>query len=500
MCVTIIVSHILFSKRSDPPLCNIGTLLIMKTKNSLYSRHYVFISIILIFILNACDRDITPADDKQFNPDYIFDIKSLPTITIEIDQNDWDKYLKQIDDNINTRTYIPATFVFNKNEQIFTRKNIGFRMRGNHSRMRPEGTIGNPHTPNQTEWHPVNYQIRFTQHEDGHRFFGCDRIILRSFQWDYMYCREVYCYDLFRRFGVWTAPKSSYCRLYIHVSNDSASTYFGIYNMVEGIRKEYLEQRQREGHIKSDKGNLWHITPTTDGANLYNADYPENIGIDTDTETYLYSLRTNQEEGFENAKNELMTFATELKSFSQGSDELRQWLEEHVDVDLFLRYLAVDVAVGSWDDYWCNGNNYMFYFDTNHKFHIIPFDYENTLGRSGIIDAGTHSVLDWGRFNPILATQTLSIPEYFDTYKKYLRELVDDKRYLDYEASQMRISDWHNMISPYLNNDLVDGEGQLDYLLDKTMHSDPNYYQLFSSDSTTNFFLVKKKSIYLDCP
>ena len=282
--------------------------------------------------------------------------------------------------------------------------------------------------------------------------------------------------------------------LFIKVKGDSKPAYFGLYTMIEGIRDEYLQDRFQCGYLPTPNGNLWKITPTTQSANIANAQYPEFIGLDDEESTYIYTLKNNKE-SFENAKNELMDFASTLYSMNTRSDELNTWLNQHIDIDLFLRYLAVDVIVGSWDDYWFNGNNYYFYLDGNQKFYMIPYDYDNTLGRSSIIDSGTRDVMNWGRGYPMLVLRIFLFPEYVELYKKYLHELANSNYLFAFEGSQNRIRKFHNLISGYIENDIVDGEGLSDEIKDETIYSEPGYYKLLSGDSVTNFFLAKIKSV-----
>ena len=70
--------------------------------------------------------------------------------------------------------------------------------------------------------------------------------------------------------------------------------------------------------------------------------------------------------------------------------------ETAMDVPLLLKTYAVNVAVGMWDDYWNNSNNYYFYFNPKGQFFFIPYDYDNTLGTS--MDCGV--IQDSGRKDP----------------------------------------------------------------------------------------------------
>ena len=68
-------------------------------------------------------------------------------------------------------------------------------------------------------------------------------MVLKWFKDDAMYAREVYSYDLFEKFGVWTAPQSSYCKLTIKVTGDNKAAYFGVYQLQEPVDDVYLANR-----------------------------------------------------------------------------------------------------------------------------------------------------------------------------------------------------------------------------------------------------------------
>ena len=156
-----------------------------------------------------------------------------------------------------------------------------------------------------------------------------------------MYVREVYCYDLFRRFGVWTAPLSAYCRFNIKIKEDTKAAYFGVYEMIEPVDETFLEAR--EDSLPDTGGFLWKASY---GASLTNANY-SNMGISniTLTSTYIpvYDLKTNVSR-LESAKVFLAAF---INNFNQLSgDAFRTWLDRTIDVHLLLRTYAVNVICG----------------------------------------------------------------------------------------------------------------------------------------------------------
>lgn len=59
---------------------------------------------------------------------------------------------------------------------------------------------------------------------------------------DTAYVREIFCYDLFHRNGVWTAVNNIYSRLWLQVGEEK-EVYYGVYEMMEHIDKDFLRAR-----------------------------------------------------------------------------------------------------------------------------------------------------------------------------------------------------------------------------------------------------------------
>ncbi|MGN0187096.1 MAG: CotH kinase family protein [Paludibacteraceae bacterium] len=471
----------------------------------------------LLMMLCACTRDISlpnhdvqPGDtvpnvvDAGLSYDVLFDIEHISAIHLQLTADDWNTLLGNFDVDWFNNVYVPATFVYEQNGTTYTIDSVGVRLRGNTSRRRPEGTAGEEHNALNPDWHHAHYQVKFDEFRDKQRFVGCDRLVLKWFKDDAAYCREIYSYDLFRRFGVWMAPRACYTRLSLRI-DDEQEAYFGVYALIEGVSKPFLKQRMGATHWSSDDGNLWKASwgATLSPESLTDA----NIGISVATmeqhEDYIYDLKTNKKTGFDAAKTQLQEFVTTLNGLKSGSVELQNYLEEHVAVDMFLRAYAVNVMVGMWDDYWYNnGANYYFYFDTDGKFYFIPYDYDNTLGTSNLMsNSGTQDLLNWGSLGSdrVLMRKVMSITEYKERYKLYIKELASPSNdYFYTDNSIERIRAWHAMISPYVANDT--GE---DMIIDDVPASWGNcpFYRLLSgneqggADGEANWFRTKIHNI-----
>lgn len=426
-----------------------------------------------------------PANYKDLNN--TFPIDKITSIKFEISTNEWNKLLTNFDINPNNKDYIIGDFIITQDNVTTYLDSVGIRIRGNHSRMRPEGNQNELHNTTIPDWHHASFSVGVKKYKKTQRYKGEEKIDFKWFKDDANYVRELYCYDLFERFGIWTAPQSCYSTLTIRIKEDEKDAYFGVYHMVESIDENYLKSRKQL--FGSCNGNLWKCSGRSNLKDTYSTLMGiENITLDPLTQKkYTYDLKTN-EQNLESAKAQLMAFITDLNSKSETT--LKTWLESRMDVDFFLKTYAVNVMVGNWDDYWVNCNNYYIYFDLNNQFYFIPFDYDNTLGTSALMqNTGTQNLLEWGfgEGNPLVA-KILSIPEFKTIYVNYLYDLanpVNDYFYSDKSIS--RINNWQNMIREYVSNDT--GE---DMEIGDRPASLGNQPQYRLNSLTNNFFITKQ--------
>ena len=432
---------------------------------------------------------------------WVFDMNVLPEIHISVTESQWNELLQAYDRNSQTTHYIHCDAEFESKGEKHTFADAGLRLRGNTSRRRPEGNGGEMHKRNNADWHHCHFtlNLRKYQKDDAHELHNVRKIYLKWHKDDRAYCRELYCYDLFRRFGIWTAAYSSYCRLWIHVEGDSKPAYYGVYEMIEAIDDKFV--KRRKDMFGDHKHNLWKCSYASSPADLnYNNIRNASMYYDDDSGTaYTYELKTNTE-NFETAKEQLIEFSRKLTTLK--GEEFRSWISSVCDVELLLRTYAVNVVVGMWDDYWNNGNNYYIYFNSSdqndYKFFFIPFDYDNTLGTSSNCgvqsDSGRQDPLNWGNTNnqPLIG-KILQFDDFRKIYVDALNELCNPANDLFYYTHSIaRINGWHDMIRPYVDNDT----GEDCEIKDRPAGWGNIYdYRLLNENSSINFFKVKAASI-----
>lgn len=403
-----------------------------------------------------------PFATRSDNLDFIFGTDSVAEITLTIDRSEWNTLLEYYDTNNHNENCIHADFKMTKGEYTWQAEDIGMRLRGNTSRIRPQQG---------DNYRQAHFKIDFEEWieddtiEEG-KLAGCMKgIILKRFKDDPTYVREVFGYNFFRNNGIWTAPRAGYTRLFINIVEDGGKTTeldYGVYAMIEEINKQFLKERseinpQIGTKFNGNKGNLWKCcwqssygaSMTTD-FDAYRSFGVEEIFLDeAKSMRYDYDLKTNKDDLI-SARDEFINFIYALNDLSTV-EEIRAFYEKKMDVDLFLKTYACNVLLGMDDDYWNNKNNYYFYFDKKGKCYFIPYDYDNILGTNctNNDDTATRNPLEWGRVSvkAPLIEKLLSVPEYKTMYIGYLLELSEESSFVD--GSKTEIQRLQDLIRNY---------------------------------------------------
>jgi spore coat protein CotH len=250
----------------------------------------------------------------------------------------------------------------------------------------------------------------------------------------------------------------------------------------------------RKDFFKSDKGFLWKCQW---GSNLKDLNDDLFKVDDNSSNERAYELKTGKKH-FDKAKEQIRDFITKLNTLPDA--KFPSWISSVCDVDFLLKTYAMLVAVGHWDDYWNDMNNYYIFFNSrdksSYKFFMIPYDLDNTLGTShncGVqTDSGRHDPYNWGMDQCPLIKRILQVPEYKAVYTEYLKDFTDLQGPLfGWKASQTRINSWINLIQPYVPNDT--GEDMEIKDRPASWGNHPEYRIL--SYGKNNWFKVKTESI-----
>jgi len=297
--------------------------------------------------------------------------------------------------NVESDSLHPAKIRFQNAWIDETIDSVGVRIRGNTSRQSQKKSL----------------KLSFNTFVPGRQFYGVDKLNLNGEHNDPSIIRSKLCWDFFKEIGL-TASRAAHATVYIN------GNYFGLYISVEHIDDEFLQN-----HFADDTGNLWKC--------LYPADLTWRGAAPGNYFPYFdakrpYELKTNRDE------YDFSQLASLIDIINNTSDHnFAESLEQILVVPEVLKYLAMNVLLGSWDDYWFLNNNYYLYHEpAMGKFHWIPYDYDNTFG----IDWFD---VDWISVDPYvfvnfeanqggspgprpLADRMMSNPQYRDLFSHFL--------------------------------------------------------------------------------
>jgi hypothetical protein len=323
-----------------------------------------------------------------FPQNTIFDDTRLGSIYIAIPADS----LAVIYDSVLSDHYYMARFIFDDNVNKDTLENIGFRLRGNTSRYAQK----------------KSFKISFNEYVPGRKYQGVKKINLNGEHNDPTMIREKLYYDIWKKAGM-VERRTCFVKVFIN------QTYYGLYTNLEEMEKEWLTRIYPEA-----------------GGNLYKCSYPADlVYLGTDQQVYkdlenstatggrVYELQTNKSPDDYTRLVELIS-----KLNNPAGEQFATAISKILNVNLFLKSLALDVATGNWDDYSYNRNNFYLYDNpADSLFHFITYDPDNTFGVDWFgIDWGTRDCRDWinREISLPLAQKLLAVPAFYDTYKMFL--------------------------------------------------------------------------------
>lgn len=268
-----------------------------------------------------------------------------------------------------------------------------------------------------------SYRIKFNKYVKGNRLIGLDELCLNSGYSDPSYMREYLHYEALRSLGM-NVPETVFARVYIN------GEYAGLYFAVEGIGDTFLEGNFGETY---KDGNLYKMD---EGSTL---EYKEN-------EDYSYAdLKSGDDENLDDFKK----FVKELNGMTDGE---KGDIEDILDVDSALKYIASNTVLCNYDSY--NGNmhhNYYLYEDENGVFTVIPWDFNMSFG--GFNGSNSEVGIDTPYISGSLETlpligKLLFVSEYKERYYSYIKEIMS---YL--ENFENRVSELKTILATYVKED-----------------------------------------------
>jgi hypothetical protein len=434
-----------------------------------------------MFTLGLTTHAIFAINDTSFlqDPEHQFwhDVNDLPTLRLTFSQQSWDLLLTSSFDD---REEVSTDMTYIKGGQEYELSNIGAKLSGNTSFTLPVSQNGG--------FIQASFTLDFDEFVDDQVLSGVSALKLKRFNSDSTFVHEPLANQIMHNFDVWTAHSSTHVRLEIQIS-DNDIHYFGMYRANESVnRHEYIDKRFG---TENDGGFLWQGNYKSYGPALFSRITPTWEGVgDFDQASFEYKGKGSK---FDEAHAQLVEMAQNFTNLQDA--EFEEYVEQHINMPLFLKSMASEAVLGHWDGFWGNNNNFMFYIDESEVLHFIPFDTDNALGTSLLVDdVGERDPFIFGReqSTPLLLSKILAIDRYRRDYAGYVRTMVEQNDLLNEDYGVNWIANTHGLIEDHLQN----LTGEHEEIADRPASwGNQSSYRLYDFASGKNYYATRKAAV-----
>ncbi len=372
---------------------------------------------------------------KSADPDYdiVFPQNRVNRLDLVIDSENWQVMLDDMeqnygsfgsrvtapaDDSNENPVYVPCSVFLDGIEWY----QVGVRFKGNSS-LQSTWASG--------IWKlPLRLNIDYYEDEipqiTNQRFYGFKELSLSSNFDDESLLREKVVPEIFRDFGV-PAPQTAFYRIYI--DHGDGPTYFGLYTMIEIVDDTVIKEQftENDGNLYKPEG-----TGASFAANTFSTSY--------------FEKKTNEDGDWSDVEALFDVLHSSERTTNAAS--WRASLETVFNVNGFLKWLAVNIAVQNWDTYGRMPHNYYLYNDPEHSWLTwIPWDNNEALQTGKQTGALSVSCSEVNSSWPLIR-YLLDDEQYLNSYKTYLRQVVETA----FEPAKMtsKYQYYQNLISEYV--------------------------------------------------
>lgn len=267
---------------------------------------------------------------------HIFQEDTVNEINIEIDEADWQDMLE----NPLEEEYHKANVTINGE----TVGNVAIRTKGNTSLT----SVANSDSDR------YSFKLDFDYYDNNGNYYGLKKLCLNNNYSDNSSMREYISYKIMGEMGL-DVPECAYSHITVNGEE------WGLYLAVEPVDEVFLA-----AHFADATGDLYK----PEGVGGTGADLVYNGG-DISAYTGL-NLKTNL-----NSSD-----GKEILALMQALED-GEGLEEVLDVEKALKYIAANVALANFDSYLGNTTHNFYLYEENGRFTIIPWDMNLAFGGFG---------------------------------------------------------------------------------------------------------------------
>ncbi len=341
---------------------------------------------------------LTPADVKNFPASVpLYDAGTLRTFFIELENPNWEAELVAFN---NTDVEVPAKITVDGKAY----PDVGVHFRGNSS-----FGVGNGYKR--------SLNLTFDSVHKDQALLGYRTLNFLNANGDPTFLRSVLSMHIARQYL--PAPRANLVRVVINGEN------WGIYANAQQFNKEWISD-----NFKTTKGTRWKVP--TGGGNGGGFRY---AGADASSYRSSFQLKSKEEPA---AWEVLIKLARTLQD--TPPDQLEAALAPLLDVDGYLRFLALDNAMSSGDGFYTRVADYSLYLDASSRLHFVFHDANEMFstggggGRGGGGPGGGGGGGGGISLNPLVSAndaskpiiaKVLAVPALRAKYLGYIREIAE---------------------------------------------------------------------------
>lgn len=349
----------------------------------------------------------------------VFDDSRVRKVEVRLTQADW--ALIWADPEAKTQVQADGVIFGEVLEQV------GFRMRGQFS-LRESGQ--------KKPW-----KIDTDAYVEGQEFHNLKQLVFTNNIGDPSMLQEKLAYEMMQFAGL-PASHTCFVEFWVDLVDDNQGPlYWGLYTMIERVDKKFLANRfDRE----AKGGNLYKASHAQRGPMdlIYYGhdieDYPSQDG------QYAYGKVSNEAEA---DYSDILNLIYVIDGVEYDTpDDFADAVEQVLNIDGFLRYMAVTNTLANWDSYPYTGNNYyLFNNAVSGKFEWIPWDLSwGGNAEHPLFELEGHGLVE----RAPLYDRAIQVERYRVRYAAYIDLLV---RHWFNEAHITSVArGYYEMIAPYV--------------------------------------------------
>lgn len=293
--------------------------------------------LVVVFCVAAyCAVGRADSAESHTYAEHIFQDDMVNEINIEIDEKDWQDML----DNPLEEEYHKANITINGE----TVGNVAIRTKGNNSLTSVASSDSDRYS----------FKIDFDYYDDNGNYYGLKKLCLNNNYSDNSSMREYISYKIMGELGL-DVPQCGYSNITVNGEE------WGLYLAVEPVDEVFLAE---------------HFVDAT--GDLYKPEGQEGTGADLvydgdDISSYTgLNLKTNED------TSDGKKIIALMKALEDGEN-----LEDLLDVESALKYIAANVALANFDSYLGNTTHNYYLYEEDGYFTVIPWDMNLAFGGFG---------------------------------------------------------------------------------------------------------------------